>query len=229
MNIIYILEDDDNIRELVAYALAGAGFETRVFLNGEGFLSALKEAGSLPAMAILDIMLPAPGGDGLEILRGLRRAYGELPVIIMTAKGSEHERIRGLELGADDYVTKPFSVLELVSRVKAVLRRSRASKAASLEAGALEACGVELAPQSRSVRVGGLPVHLTFKEFELLHYLMLNKGLVLSRSQLLENVWGFDFEGETRTVDMHIRMLRQKLGESAACIETIRNVGYRII
>jgi len=238
MDAIFILEDDDNIRELVAYALESAGFATEGFIYGENFWDAL-HAGADPSLVLLDIMLPEPrqsgsggvslDGDGLAILRKLKESdHSHIPVIIMTAKGSEHERIRGLDLGADDYVTKPFSVLELISRVKAVLRRSGAKPRDTEAPQPLTAYGIEIFPHQRRVVVNRTPVQLTYKEFELLLYLMRHKGIVLSRTQIIEHVWGFDFEGESRTVDMHIKTLRQKLGTSAQCIETIRNVGYRI-
>ncbi|MCL2852298.1 MAG: response regulator transcription factor [Defluviitaleaceae bacterium] len=228
MDSIFILEDDDNIRELVSYALESAGFSTTGFANGEGFWREIR-GGAKPSLLLLDLMLPEPGGDGLAILRKLKDSdLSLIPVIIMTAKGGEHERIRGLDLGADDYVTKPFSVLELTSRVKAVLRRCGKTASDAAVSAPLAVGGIEIFPDQRRVVVDDVPLQLTYKEFELLLYLMLHRGTVLTRNQIIESVWGFEFEGESRTVDMHIKTLRQKLGDKAERIETVRNVGYRI-
>jgi len=219
---IYIVEDDEDIREIVKYALCSAGFEVTGFEGSLDFYKAMND--SIPALVLLDIMLP--GDDGLEILKQLRSSSKteKLPIIMLTAKGSEVDKVKGLDFGADDYVTKPFSVMELVSRINAVLRRSGMGNdiISKLEYG-----GIAIDNTRRTVTVDGELITLTFKEFELLHYLMLNKGLALDRNKILEIVWGYDFEGESRTLDMHIRSLRQKLGMLAHNIKTIRNVGYK--
>ena len=222
MQKIYIVEDDDNIRDMVQYALLSAGFETEEFSCGEELWEALEKEN--PSLLMLDIMLP--GEDGIQILKKLKESPGrkDIPVIMLTAKGTEYDRIRGLDLGADDYITKPFSVLEAISRVKAVLRRSAPEK---LTASVLSSGGIILNSDKRSVFAGSSEAVLTFKEFELLHYLMLNEGIVLTRDKLLEEVWGFDFGGESRTVDMHIHSLRQKLGSFGSAVRTVRNVGYK--
>jgi len=219
---IYIVEDDDNIRDMILYALTSAGFTAEGFSDGDEILNILEK--SPPALLLLDIMLP--GKDGISILKKIRESskHQKLPVIMLTAKGSEYDRIKGLDLGADDYITKPFSVLEVISRVKAVLRRSEGEEKSSL----LKIGNITLHPDKRSVFSGDQEIILTFKEFELLQYLMLNKNIVLSRDKLLEEVWNFDFGGGSRTVDMHIRALRQKLGDSGKNIKTVHNVGYKI-
>ena len=222
MRKIFIVEDDIDIRETVLYALGTAGFDVLGFERGEELYAALEC--ELPALVLLDIMLP--GEDGLSILKRLRAAphTAALPVIMLTAKGSELSKVKGLDSGADDYIAKPFGVMELVSRVNALLRRSVA--AASTEQ--MEYGGIALDNTRRTVSVGGEPVTLTFKEYELLHYLMLNRGLALERDKIMAAVWGYDFEGESRTLNMHIRSLRQKLGGAGECIKTIRNVGYKL-
>ena len=219
---IYIVEDDEDIREVVKYALCTAGYKVTTFESASGFFKAVNE--SLPALILLDIMLP--GDDGLDILRKLRSSdkTKKLPIIMLTAKGSELDKVKGLDFGADDYITKPFGVMELVSRINAVLRRSGTDNE---EDTILEFDGIIIDNTRRVVSVSGESITLTFKEFELLHYLMLNKGLALDRNKILETVWGYDFEGESRTLDMHIRTLRQKLGMLAYNIKTIRNVGYK--
>lgn len=220
---IWIVEDDDSIRDMVVYALTSANFEAEGFVCGEEFWKAITKGA--PALLLLDIMLP--GEDGIAILKALKdsKKYNTLPVIMLTAKGSEYDRIHGLDLGADDYITKPFSVIEAISRVRAVLRRcsSKESVETTLEVG-----GVILHTDKRSVFAGAEEIYLTFREFELLYYLMLNEGLVLTRNKLLEKVWDFNYDGESRTVDMHIRSLRRKLGKHCDIIKTIRNVGYKI-
>ncbi len=223
MRQIFVVEDDDSIREMVMYALTTAGFQAEGFADGGDVWPALSQGA--PSLILLDIMLP--GVDGLSILKRLKQAdqYQRIPVIMLTAKGGELDRIKGLDLGADDYITKPFSVLEVISRVKAVLRRSDDPGPGKNE---LAVAGVVLNSDKRTVFAAGAAVTLTFKEFELLHYLMLNAGIVLSRDRLLEQVWGFDYHGESRTVDMHIKSLRQKLGVAGAAITTVRNVGYKI-
>ena len=221
MSRIFIVEDDENIREIVIYALRSAGFDTIGFETGEEFLKAL-DAG-LPSLVLLDIMLPQ--GDGLTILKRLRGTpkTKQLPVIMLTAKNSEYDKVKGLDLGADDYISKPFGVMELIARVNAVLRRTGAE-----QGGELEISGLSLDHARREVFFEGVPVKLTFKEYELLYFLMLNAGLVLSRDKIMESVWGYDFQGESRTVDMHIKTLRQKLGAAGRLIKTVRSVGYKL-
>ena len=223
MQKIVIVEDDENIREIVTYALVSAGFDAVGYETGEEFFKSLETM--LPSLVLLDIMLPED--DGLTILRRLRNTPGtkNVPVIMLTAKGSEYDKVKGLNMGADDYIVKPFGVMELISRVNAVLRRSGSG---ATESGRLEISGLALDHARREVRSHDKPVKLTFKEYELLHCLMLSTGIVLSRDKLMETVWGFDFEGESRTVDVHIKTLRQKLGESGSLIKTVRNVGYKI-
>lgn len=223
MQKVFIVEDDDNIREMVLYALTTAGFEAEGFTCGEAFYAPLlKEA---PSLVLLDIMLP--GEDGISILKKLKHAEKtkRIPVIMLTAKGAELDRIKGLDLGADDYITKPFSVMEAISRVKAVLRRceSDADKPGEVKVGS-----VTLHSDRRVVFAGNEEIVLTYREFELLYYLMHNKGIVLRRDTLLNQVWGFDYSGETRTVDMHIKSLRKKMGTAGGIIKTVRNVGYKI-
>ncbi|MDR1157390.1 MAG: response regulator transcription factor [Oscillospiraceae bacterium] len=223
MQPIYIVEDDDNLRELLCYALENAGFAAEGFPRAEEFYLRLKKGA--PRLVLLDIMLP--GEDGLSILAALRRleATKDLPVILLTAKGAEYDRIKGLDLGADDYVTKPFSVMELVARVRAVLRRAPAGA----ERGDIVTGGaLTLSAERHTVLADGEAVALTNKEFALLECLLRNAGLVLTRDMLMERVWGFDFEGESRTVDMHIRSLRQKLGKAGEAIKTVRGMGYKL-
>lgn len=219
---IYCVEDDDNIRELVIYTLETTGLKARGFAEGSSFMEAL--AFETPELILLDIMLP--GEDGLAILKRLKGTAKtkDIPVIMVTAKGAEYDKVIGLDSGADDYVTKPFGMMELVSRIKAVLRR--VGKAADKED--MSAAGVRVNVRKHEVTVDGTPVTLTLKEFELLERLMRNRNIVLTRDQLLEDIWGYDFDGETRTVDVHVRTLRQKLGEKGDIIETVRGVGYRI-
>ena len=220
---IYIVEDDDNIRELVMYALETSGFVVRGFARSKDFDKALEK--ELPALVLLDIMLPDE--DGLSILKRLKKGSKtkHLPVIMLTAKGSEYDRVKGLDLGADDYITKPFSVLELASRIRAVLRRTGERERKQVLFTCKE---VELNTQTRTVKVSEEKVSLTYKEFEMLHILMENAECVLSRDSLMSIVWGTDFEGETRTVDMHIKTLRKKLGVGGAIIKTVRGVGYKV-
>ena len=219
---ICVVEDDENIREIVVYALGSAGFETVGYETGAELFESL-DTGT-PSLILLDIMLPED--DGLTILRRLRYlpTTKEIPVIMLTAKGSEYDKVKGLDMGADDYISKPFGVMELISRVNAVLRRSGD---ATNQSGRIEVSGLTLDHARREVRSHGDLVKLTFKEYELLHCLMRSVGIVLSRDKLMETVWGFDFEGESRTVDVHIKTLRQKLGQSGNLIKTVRNVGYK--
>ncbi len=223
MYLIYYIEDDTNIRELVLYTLRTAGFEASGFESGEEFFSAIK-SGGLPELVLLDIMLP--GEDGVSVLRKIKKSYPDIPVIMVTAKSTEYDKVTGLDLGADDYVSKPFGMMELVSRVKAVLRR--AGKTVGSED--ILKCGtVELDIKSHIVTVDGEAVELTLKEFELLRTLMKNAGTVITRDALLESVWGYEETGETRTVDVHIKTLRQKLGSGSDIIKTVRGVGYKVI
>lgn len=218
---IWCVEDDGSIRDIVIYTLKTAGFEARGFEDGLACWDAL--GGDRPELILLDVMLP--GMDGVELLRQIKSTPGleDIPVIMATAKGAEYDKILSLDLGADDYLVKPFGMLEMVSRVKAVLRRCQPKKTERLyRAGDLT---VNL--DERTVSVKGERVALTYKEFELLRTFLSRPGVVFSRDQLFCDVWGQDFIGESRTVDMHIRTLRQKLGDWGAMIETVRSVGYK--
>lgn len=219
---VFCVEDDDNIRELVIYTLETTGLKAKGFADGPAFMEAL--AFETPELILLDIMLP--GEDGLKLLKRLKSSAKtkNIPVIMVTAKGSEYDKVVGLDSGADDYVTKPFGIMELVSRIKAVLRRSVRTE----ERIDMEISGVHVNVKKHEVTVDGKAVALTLKEFELLEKLMRNQGIVLTRDQLLADIWGYDFDGETRTVDVHIRTLRQKLGEKGEIIRTVRGVGYRV-
>lgn len=219
---IYLVEDDASIRELVVYALNNSGFQAMGFDTPSAFWQALAQ--QTPELILLDIMLPEE--DGLQILRKLRQSptTRRTPVIMLTAKGSEYDKVIGLEAGADDYIPKPFGMMELIARVKALLRRVDDRPAAeSYQAGSLTVC-----PERHLVEVEGRQVTLTLKEFELLCMLMKNRNMVLTRDQLLNQIWGYSFDGENRTVDVHIRTLRQKLGSAGDVIETVRGVGYKI-
>ena len=220
---IYLVEDDDSIRELVLYTLHTTGFEAEGFRNAADFWQALEK--ELPQLVLLDIMLPDE--DGLHILKRLRAGAetADLPVMMLTAKSSEYDRVVGLDSGADDYLPKPFGMMELVSRVRALLRR--AAKPAA-EDKLFTAGSLAVDVKRRAVTGDGEPVILTYKEFELLCYLLENRGVVLSRDQILTKIWDYNYSGETRTVDVHIRTLRQKLGDAGALIETVRGVGYRL-
>lgn len=225
---IYYVEDDTNIRDLAVYALRQSGFDAVGFPDGDSFFAACAQ--QVPEVVLLDIMLP--GKDGMQILAEIRRspALRRVPVMMLTAKGSEIDKVTGLDAGADDYLAKPFGMMELVSRVKALLRRAGADGPSG--AGGLRCGSVALYPEAHKVTAGGLPVVLTPKEFALLQELMENRGHVLTRTQLLESVWGWDFAGNTRTVDVHVQTLRQKLGEASdgcgSIVETVRGVGYMI-
>ncbi|MGN0170814.1 MAG: response regulator [Lachnospiraceae bacterium] len=221
MALIYIVEDDESIREIETFALKNAGYQVLGFEQAKGFYKKIEEV--LPDLVLLDIMLPDENGN--EIVKKLRQnpATRRLPVIMVTAKTTELDLIKGLEDGADDYIKKPFSVMELITRVKALLRRSDPQEAKVLELGELV-----LNDEKHEVCIDGKSVGLTYKEYELLHYMMLNRNIVLGREQIMERVWGMDFEGESRTLDMHIKTLRQKLGPSGSRIRTVRNVGYVI-
>ena len=219
---IFCVEDDSSIRELMVYTLHTAGFEAAGFDGGEAHRAAMKT--QRPALILLDIMLP--GEDGLSILKDLRaqKATADIPVILATAKGTEYDKVTGLDLGADDYLAKPFGMMEMVSRIKAVLRRTTpAAPPKSLRVG-----GLELNPDAHTVLVNGNRVQLTLKEYMLLCIFMEQRGRVFTRDQLLELVWGIDYVGETRTVDVHIATLRTKLGPCGSYIETVRGVGYRM-
>ena len=213
-----------NIRELVVYTLETTGFKARGFEDGKEFLEAL--ALETPELVLMDIMLP--GEDGLELLGRLKSSpkTREIPVIMVTAKGAEYDKVKGLDLGADDYVTKPFGMMELVSRIKAVLRRTK--KESQDPQDVIRAGGIEINTRKHEVTADGEVVNLTLKEYELLKRLMKNRGIVMTRDCLLEDIWGYDFDGETRTVDVHVRTLRQKLGSCGEMIETVRGVGYRM-
>jgi len=219
---IYCVEDDRSIRELIIYALKSNGYEAVGFDKAEPFYKELEN--KLPDLVLLDIMLP--GEDGIEILKKLKASpkLRNIPVIILTAKSAEYDKVLGLDSGADDYITKPFGIMEFLSRVKAVLRRSgNVSNPSELSVGR-----ITMYIDKHVVIADGKEVALTFKEFELLKYLMENAGIVLTRDKLLEEVWGYEYKGETRTLDIHIRTLRRKLGEAGAVIETVRGVGYKI-
>ena len=222
---IYIVEDDASIRELEQYALQSNGYEVQGFESAEPFWQAMRAAE--PELVILDVMLP--GVDGLDMLRRIRQTPGmsRVPVMMVTAKSTELDIVTALDNGADEYMTKPYGMMELVSRVNALLRRAGAPAAARDEL----TCGpVVLTVSAHTVSVGGQPVALTLKEFELLTYLLENKARVVTREELLNHIWGYDYDGETRTLDMHIRTLRQKLGaEAGAMVKTIRGVGYRLL
>ena len=216
---IYIVEDDESIRELVLYALNNEGYSGKGCRDFEEFKAALEE--DSPALVLLDIMLP--GKDGISILKWMREGkYKEVPVIMLTAKSAEIDKVRGLDLGADDYVTKPFSVLELMERIRARIRRGNDSESMN----EITIKDLTIIPEKRRVNVDGKDVSLGFKEYELLYYLAQNKGIVLSRDKIMDAVWGYDYLGESRTVDVHIAFLRQKLGKSGVMIKTVRNVGY---
>ena len=222
---IYCVEDDAGIRELVVYTLQNTGMEARGFSDGAALTAALR--GAKPDLILLDIMLP--GEDGISILRRLRSLpdTAAIPVILLTAKNTEYDKVIGLDSGADDYIAKPFGMMELVARIRAVLRRSQ-DKLLSADSHPLTAGAISNDERAHTVCVSGRDVQLTLKEYQLLVLLMKNQGAVLTRDVLLENIWGYGSESETRTVDVHIRTLRQKLGDSGALIETVRGVGYRM-
>ncbi|HKM01685.1 MAG TPA: response regulator transcription factor [Sedimentibacter sp.] len=223
MRLIYCVEDESGIRELITLALSTADFELKGFEDATTFYTEMNKR--IPDLILLDLMLPKI--DGMTILKELRKTarYSSIPVIILTAKSLELDKVKGLESGADDFITKPFGVLELLARVKAVLRRSEKKVEEEIKYKNLV-----LDYKKRTLHYMDKPVTLTYKEFELLHYLMLNNGIVLSRDKILQEIWGYDYEGETRTVDMHIKTIRQKL-EAAGCtnyIATVRSAGYKL-
>lgn len=219
---IYMLEDESGIRNFVLYALNNSGFEAVGFETPSEFYKAMAE--KLPDLLLLDIMLPEE--DGISVLKKLRseKVTRKLPVILLTAKGTEFDKVTGLDSGADDYISKPFGTMELISRIKALLRRSYDND--DTEAVVLK--NLVILPEKHEVYSDGIKISLTLKEYELLLILVRNKGKVFSRDELLKKVWGFDFKGESRTVDVHIRTLRSKLGSGGELIETIRGVGYKI-
>ena len=222
MRMIWCVEDDPSIREIEVYALHSTGLEARGFADGAEFWEALEK--ELPELVILDVMLP--GEDGVAILKRLRadERYRDIPVIMATARSTEFDKVQSLDLGADDYITKPFGMMEMVSRVKAVLRRSQPKQTVAL----LKLDGLTLDEGQHTVTIDGQRITLTYKEYELLRLFLSHPGMAFSREQLLQTVWNTDYAVETRTVDMHIRTLRQKLGDYGRYIETIRGVGYRL-
>lgn len=223
MALIYVVEDDISIQEIESFALANAGYQVKGFSSAKEFYIALSKV--LPDLILLDVMLPDE--DGLSIVKTLRasRETGSLPVIMVTAKTAELDKVKGLDIGADDYMTKPFGIMELISRVKAMLRRSVKPEEENRH---LKLGAVELYGDKRSAYVNDIPLELTYKEYELLKLLMSNAEIVTTRESILNQIWGTDFEGESRTLDMHIKTLRHKLGTAGSMIKTIRNVGYII-
>lgn len=218
---IYCVEDENSIRELMVYALRASGFEAAGFESGEGFWKAVKDR--TPELVVLDVMLP--GEDGLTILKKLRShpATAHIPVIMATARGSEYDKVIGLDGGADDYLVKPFGMMEMISRIKAVLRRASPPQTRILSCG-----GIVLDESRHTVTVSGRSAALTLKEYELLKLFMENQGTVFTREMLLSSIWGMEFLGETRTVDVHIGTLRTKLAEEGGFIRTVRGVGYKM-
>ena len=219
---IWCVEDDSSIRDIEVYALVSTGFAAKGFEDGDSFWNALQS--EKPDLVVLDVMLP--GKDGVTLLKQMKESedFQHIPVIMATAKGTEYDKIQSLDLGADDYLVKPFGIMEMVSRVKAVLRRCKPVQ----ESKSLKLEGLVLNPSEHTVTVDGERVILTFKEYELLHLFLSQPGIAFTREQLLYSVWNTEYAGETRTVDMHIRTLRQKLGSYGHIIETVRNVGYRL-
>ena len=219
---IWCVEDDSSIRDIEVYALTSTGFDAKGFEDGDSFWDALQS--EKPELVVLDVMLP--GKDGVTLLKMMKESesFQNIPVIMATAKGTEYDKIQSLDLGADDYLVKPFGIMEMVSRVKAVLRRCRPAK----ESKTLKLEGLSLNSEEHTVTVDGQRVLLTYKEYELLHLFLSQPGIAFTREQLLSRVWNTEYLGETRTVDMHIRTLRQKLGSCGNLIETVRNVGYRL-
>ncbi|MBR2890671.1 MAG: response regulator transcription factor [Oscillospiraceae bacterium] len=219
---IWCVEDDSSIRDIEVYALSSTGFDARGFEDGDSFWEALQS--ERPELVVLDVMLP--GKDGVTLLKLMKQSeeFRDIPVIMATAKGTEYDKIQSLDLGSDDYLVKPFGIMEMVSRVKAVLRRCKRTAPSNL----LKLEGLVLNPEEHTVTVDGERITLTYKEYELLHLFLSQPGIAFTREQLLASVWNTEYAGETRTVDMHIRTLRQKLGSYGNIIETIRNVGYRL-
>ena len=223
---IYLLEDDESIRKLVVYALGSQGMEAEGFEDPEAFWAAVKK--QVPDLALLDIMLP--GEDGISILKKLRAdpRTASVSIIMLTAKNTEFDRVEGLDAGADDYISKPFGMMELAARVRAVLRRTENRNSVGVQAKEYRIGPLYLCPDRHEIRVRGGDVALSYKEFTLLCFLCENRGLVLTRSVLMDRVWGLEAEPENRTLDVHIRTLRSKLGEAGSLIETVRGIGYRM-
>lgn len=224
MERIYVIEDDDNIRDLIHIALEGFGYETKAFETAEEALEHIEE--DMPSLAVFDLMLP--GMDGLTAIKKIRNItkVASIPIIVLTAKDREFDKVVGLDGGADDYMTKPFGVLELAARIRSLLRRTKNDACEEV----LSRYGIILNKKTREVTSSGILVELTLKEFELLLYLMENSSRVVKRDELLNHIWGYEYDGETRTLDMHVRTLRQKLGEEgSSCIKTVRGVGYRMV
>lgn len=233
MTKIAVVEDDESIQKLITYALTANGYEAQGFGDGQSFLNQIEDF--QPELVLLDVMMP--GIDGIEVLRCLRRStkFRELPVMMLTAKSAETDKVSALDLGADDYMTKPFGVMEMLSRVKALLRRAKMGSTQEEEETVRPALSFReiTLDENRhrvSVKAGDMVLHpeLTLKEFELLDYMMHNQELVLTRDQIMGNVWNYDYEGESRTIDMHVKTLRQKLGDAGQYIKTVRGVGYRL-
>lgn len=224
MAMIYLVEDDAGIRELVRYTLDASGFEVKGFADAQAFYEALH--GGLPQVILLDIMLP--GEDGIAILKKLRarKDTSHIPIMMLTAKSTEFDKVLGLDLGADDYLTKPFGMMELLSRIKALLRR--VGQQGGGQSDVIQVGNITINTAKHTVEVDGLPVELTLKEYNILQELAQSPGMVFTREQLLQKIWGYEFEGETRTVDVHIRTLRSKLGSGGDVLETIRGVGYKV-
>ncbi len=218
---IYVVEDDTGIRELLVYTLTGSGYETTGFSSPTLFWETMEK--ELPQLILLDIMLP--GEDGISVLKKIRAnpTTASIPVMMVTAKSAEYDKVEGLDSGADDYLAKPFGMMELVSRVKALLRRAQTTTVPSLAYG-----GIEIEPNARTLSVNGIPVTVTLKEFELLQLFLKHPARVYPREELLNKIWGYTFEGESRTLDVHIRTLRQKLGDCGKYIETVRGIGYKL-
>lgn len=221
---IWCVEDDAGIRDIEVYALQSAGLEAKGFADGLSFWNALETEKEKPELVMLDMMLP--GVDGLELLKRMKASaeLNDIPVMMATAKGMEYDKVQSLDIGADDYLVKPFGMMEMISRVKAVLRRCAPRQSANT----LQAGGLSIHLDAHTVWADGERIQLTFKEFELLRTFMSHPGMAFTRDQLFSDIWGMDYCGETRTVDMHIRTLRQKLGSYGRMIETVRNVGYRL-
>ena len=221
---IWCVEDDAGIRDIEVYALQSAGLEAKGFADGLSFWNALETEKEKPELVMLDMMLP--GVDGLELLKRMKASaeLNDIPVMMATAKGMEYDKVQSLDIGADDYLVKPFGMMEMISRVKAVLRRCAPRQSANT----LQAGGLSIHLDAHTVWADGERIQLTFKEFELLRTFMSHPGMAFTRDQLFSDIWGMDYCGETRTVDMHIRTLRQKLGAYGSLIETVRGVGYRL-
>lgn len=221
---IWCVEDDDSIRDIEIYTLKSTGFEARGFVDGDSFWKELISTDRLPELVLMDIMLP--GEDGIALLKKMRELSKteDIPVIMATAKGMEFDKVQSLDIGADDYLVKPFGMMEMVSRIKAVLRRCSSKKKEHIYSNG----SINMNIDAHIVSVKDNKIELTYKEYEILKLFLSNQGIVFTRDQLLSEIWGVDYFGETRTVDMHIKTLRQKLGESGKCIKTVRNVGYRM-